>query len=207
MDLLQRRAEALGAQDRRLLVALGGEDLGLPMPLGAQYGRLLLAFGDCDGRLSRAFGFDHLRATQALGGHLPVHRLLDVPRRLDLAYLHLRYLDAPALRYLVQLRPKRLIYALALRENVVHVHLADDRAQRRRGYADYRAVVVHHLQNRAVLLSVHHAHIDQEVYVYRRVVESDVRLARYVQHLLAQIHLLRLVKRPEQYVQPRLLES
>ena len=70
---------------------------------------------------------------------------------------------------LVQLQPQRLVDALALRQHVVHVHLADYGAQRRGGDADDGAVVVHHFQHRAVFLPVYHAHIDEEVYVYRRV--------------------------------------
>ena len=102
-DLRQRLAEALGPQDRRLALALGLEDLGL-----------LLALGDVDRRLPVALGLGDDRAPRPLGGELPVHRVLDVARRRDLADLDRRDLAAPALGDLVELDPQDLVDLLAL---------------------------------------------------------------------------------------------
>ena len=73
---VQRLAEALRAKDRRLALALRLEDLGL-----------LLALGDVDRGLAGALGFGDDRAPCALGREHPVHRVLDVARRDDLADL------------------------------------------------------------------------------------------------------------------------
>ena len=183
-----------------MAVALGGEDFGLALSLGAEYFRLLFALGDGDGGLARAFRLGDGGAAQPFGGHLAVHRFLNVARRLDFADFDLRHLDSPALGYVVQLRAQFLVDSLALGEDVVHVHLADDGAEGGCGYADNRAVVVHDLQDGLLRLLFHDSHVHEEVYVDGRVVERDVRLARDVQHFLAQVHRLRGVEGPEEQV-------
>src|SRR5205807_6388298 len=112
----------LGPQDRGLAVALGLEDLGL-----------LLALGHIDRRLPGALRLDDDRASRPLGGELPVHRVLDVARRHDLADLDGRDLAAPALRDLVHLGPEDLVDLLALRQHVVEEDVADDGAEGGRG--------------------------------------------------------------------------
>ena len=127
-DPLQRLAEALGAEDRGLPLALGLEDLGL-----------LLALGDVDRGLPGALGLGDHGASGPLGRQLPVHRVLDVARRRDLADLDRRDLAAPALGDLVQLDPQDLVDLLALGQHVVEQDVADDGPQRGGRHALERA--------------------------------------------------------------------
>ena len=82
--------------------------------LGAQDGGLLLALGDVDVRLPRALRLGDDGAPVALGREHPVHRVLDVARRDDLADLDRRDLAAPALGLLVELGAQDLVDLLAL---------------------------------------------------------------------------------------------
>src|SRR3989442_5000667 len=74
----------------------------LTITLRFQNRRLLLALGDGHGRFPIAQGLGDHGAAAALGGHLPGHRLLHLPRREGFAGLHRRYPEAPALSELVQ---------------------------------------------------------------------------------------------------------
>ena len=98
VDPLERQGEALGAQDRGLAVALGAQDLGL-----------LGALGDVDRRLSAALRLGDHGASRPFGRELPVHRVLDVAWRGDLADLDGRHLAAPPLGHLVELDPQGLV--------------------------------------------------------------------------------------------------
>ena len=178
VDPLQRHAEALGPQDRRLALALGLEDLGL-----------LLALGHVDRRLPGALGLGDHRAPGPLGGQLPVHRVLDVARRGDLADLDRRDLAAPAFGDLVQLGPQDLVDLLALGQDVVEQDVADDRAQRGGGDALQRAREVGDVDD--ALERIGDPPVDQEVDVDRGVVLGDRRLARDLDELLAHVHLHR----------------
>ena len=91
------------SQDRRLARALGAQDRGL-----------LLALGDVDVGLPRALRLGDHGAPVALGGEHPVHRVLDVARRDDLADLDRRDLAAPALGLLVELGAQDLVDLVAL---------------------------------------------------------------------------------------------
>ena len=173
-DLREREREALGAEDRRLPVALGRQDLGL-----------LVALGDRDGRLLCALGLGDDGAPRPLGRHLPGHRVLDVRRRRDLAQLDVRDLHAPALGHLVELRLQDDVHLVALREDVVERHVADDAAQRRGRDVLGGAGEVLDLDDGVD--GVDDAVEDDEVDRDRRVVLRDPGLPRDLQVLLAQV--------------------
>ena len=65
-------------------------------PFGFQNSRLLFTFGPVDLGLPLTLGFGNIRRFNRGGGFLPLHRLLDPRRRVDLVDFNLRNLDAPA---------------------------------------------------------------------------------------------------------------
>jgi hypothetical protein len=142
-------------------------------------------------------------ASEALGGHLAVHGVLNVARRLHLANLHLCNLDAPTLGNLIQLLAQLLVDAVPLGQYLVERDLPDYRSERCGGYADHRAAVVDNLDDRLFRVSLHDSHVDQEVDVDGRVVPRDVGLARDVDHHLTQVDSLVGVERPEHKLQAR----
>src|SRR3989442_15821396 len=81
--------------------------------------RLLLALGDGHGRFPIAQGLGDHGAAAALGGHLPGHRLLHLPRRGDFADFSRRNLDGPALGDLVELCPQHLVGLLPFGQRIV----------------------------------------------------------------------------------------
>ena len=101
-----------------------------------------------------ALGLGDDGAPGALRGQLPVHRVLDVARRRDLADLDRRDLAAPALGDLVELGPQDLVDLLALGQHVVEQDVADDRAQGRRRHALERPGEVRHVDDALERLAI-----------------------------------------------------
>src|SRR5208337_3152529 len=125
------------------------------------------------------------------GRHLPVHGVLDVLGRDDLADLDARHLHAPALGHLVQLRAQDAVDVLPLRQDVVQRDVADDCTQRGGGDLLARPGVVADGDHRRG--GIQHAPVDEEVDVNGRVILGDAGLAGDFQVELAQVRPYRLV--------------
>ena len=154
-------------------------------PSARRISACLVALGDVDRGLSAALGLGDDRAPRPFGGELPIHRVLDVARRGDLADLDGRDLAAPALGHLVELDPQDLVDLLALGQHVVEEDVADHRAEGRRRDVLEGAFEVLDLDHAPV--GVDDPPVDQEVDADRRVVLGDARLARDLDELLAQV--------------------
>ena len=124
-------------------------------------------------------------APLALGPHLQLHRLLDVARRLDRLQLDARHVDAPADRRFLDHVTHPLVDRVAGTERLIELHLADDVAERRARERLERKRQI--LDGVCRLLRIGDAIIDHRVDVDGHVVFGDHRLAREVQHLLAQV--------------------
>ncbi len=201
VDPGQGLAESLGVEDLRLARPLGTEDRRLALALGGQDRRLLGALGDVDLGLPAALRLGDHGAACPLRGELPVHRILDVAGRRDLADLDGRHLAAPSLGDLVELGAQDLVDLLAAGEDLVEEDVADDGAQRGRG---------HTLQGTGEVGDVHDAlervddpPVDEEVDVDRGVVAGDRRLAGDLDELLPHVHLHRPVDDRDEKAQPR----
>jgi hypothetical protein len=189
-DLLERLGEALGPEDGGLPIALGLEDLGL-----------LGALGDVDGRLPGALGLGDDGAPRPLGGELPVHRVLDVAGRHDLADLDRRDLAAPALGDLVELDPEELVDLVALGEDLVEADVADDRPEGRRRDTQEHARELLGVED--ALERVDDPPVDEEVDVDRGVVLGDRPLAGDLDEGLAEVDLERPVDDRDEEAQAR----
>src|SRR5258706_6054697 len=168
-----------------LRIAFSAQDGCLARALPFENRSLLLTLGDPHGGVTLAISLDDDGTAATLGGHLPGHRCLDLLRGGDLANLHRRHLDAPALGDLVELAAQGAVDVFALREHLVEQHVADHRAQGGDGDAT-RGIFI--------LLDVDDARgriddlgVDQEVDRNRGVVLGDAGLRGDVEHALAQI--------------------
>ena len=131
VNALHAQAEPFGAEDRGLALTLRFQNGRLLGALGAEHRRLTLALGEVDLRVALSLRLGDGGAARALGGELPVHRVLHVARRLHLLDLDAGDLHPPVGRHLVEFHLQLRVDPLALGENVVQVHLADHGAERR----------------------------------------------------------------------------
>ena len=173
----------------------------MPRPFRAQDSRLFLAFGHGYIGLARTGGLKYYGSPLPLSRHLPVHGVLYLRRWVDLADLHRRHLDPPALGHLVQLHPEDLVYLLPLRQHIVQGDVADHGPQGCGGHTYYCRLEVLHLQDRTLRRFFYHLVVDEEVDAYRSVVLGDVGLAGYVDHIFPQVHLLEAVHKGQEQAQ------
>src|SRR3954471_24085629 len=106
-----------GVAERRFLAALGRENL-----------RLLVALGLEDRGLAQALGLEHGGALLALGLHLARHGAGKVGRRQDVLDLDAGDLDAPGRGGGAHDAQEAVVDLVAMREELVEVHRADDGA-------------------------------------------------------------------------------
>src|SRR2546430_448725 len=118
-----------------------------------------------------------------------IHRLLHVTRWRQLLDFDVGDFDAPAVRDVVELHAKLLIYLLALCEHVIQRDVADDGTQRCRRDALDGLTEVLDVQER--ILRFDHLLIDEEIDRDRRVVLRDAGLLRNLHHELSEIDRLR----------------
>ena len=168
-----------------MAVALRLENLGL-----------LIAFRHQDSGLFLAAGLGDHGAPVALGGHLPVHRVLHVARRQDFANLHRRNFHAPTRGNFIELRAQDVVYLFAFRQDVVERNIANHGAKRGRGNALGSARKVGHLHD--AIGGFRYLPIDEKVDEDRGIIRGDATLLRNFKELLAQVDAHRPIdNRPE----------
>src|SRR5438309_231728 len=146
----------------------------------------LATTGSSDGRASR-FGDDG--PAGPLRGQLAVHGVLDVAGRRELFDLDVRDLDAPTMRYVVQLHAELLVDLLALGEDIVQGDVPDHGAERGGGDSLDGLPEVLDVQER--VLRIDDLLVNEEVDRNRGVVFCDAGLLRDLHHELPKIHGLR----------------
>ena len=113
VDRVERVGVALRLQNLRFAVTFGAQDLSLFLTFGLKHRCLTLTLGDVDLRVARTLGLRDLGAARPFCGHLPGHCLGDRGWRLNLADLHRRHLDAPAVGDLIELDLHQVIDVVA----------------------------------------------------------------------------------------------
>jgi hypothetical protein len=153
----------------------------LPDSLGLQDAGPLLALGHQDRAPLLAVGPEDRGPPLAFGGGLLLHRRLDRADGVDLLDLDGVDADAPLIGRLVEDVAQAGVDPLAVEENLVELHVADDRPEGRLRERHRRDVVVLNLEDR--LRRVDHLGVDDGVDVGRRVVLRDDFLPGDLQHL------------------------
>ena len=138
------------------------------------------------GRLGLALGVDDLGAPGALGLGLLRHGADHALIEIDVLDLHRRDLDAPVLGALIEDALQVDVELVALRQQVVHLVLADDRAERRLRDLTGGVEGVRHLDDG--LAGIDDAEVDDRIHLDRDVVAGDHVLLGHVEHDDAQVH-------------------
>src|SRR5512145_2572242 len=139
------------------------------------------------GGLQLTLSQDHLRAALALGFGLARHGAYHVLVEVDVLGLHHRHLDAPGVGLRVEHALDVEIELLALGQHLVHLVLAEHRAQGGLRQLAGGHQEVFHLDDR--LGRVDHAEVHHRVHLHRHVVARDHILRWHVHGYRAQVHL------------------
>jgi len=161
---------------------LGRTERCVATAFGLKHERRFASFRPGDVGLPHAFGLEDHRALLALGLHLPAHRVHDVLRRNNVLDLDARHFDAPRLGGGVDHRQKPRVDLVAMREELVQVHRAHDRAHIRHDDVAQSRLKIGDLIGRAA--SVEHLIEGDAVHGHGGIVLGDDLLARDVHDLL-----------------------
>ena len=137
--------------------------------------------------LHLALGMDDLGAALALCFSLARnrahHSLIDI----DMLDFHVRHLDTPGIRLLVEQGLDIGIQFFPLRQHIIQFVLPQHRAQRGLRQLAGCSQEVFHLDNR--LLRINHTKVDHRIDLHRHIVTRYHVLARHIHHNRAQAHL------------------
>ena len=197
-EIIQRGDVALGNRFRdhlrRLGLGFGGAlarfgvaERGLLAAFGLQDLALLCAFRAKNFRLALALGLQDVGALDALGLHLPPHRLHQIGRRHDVLDLDAVDLQPPRRHRGVDHAQQPLVDLVAMRQHLVEVHRSHHRTDVGHGQDDDRLFEMGDLVAR--LGGVEHLEERDAVHRHGGVVLGDHLLLGNVDHLLHHVHL------------------
>src|SRR5215472_8167710 len=157
-------------------IAFGTKNRRLPVAFGLEDGGLLFSFRYRNFCCAIAFGSGDHGTAASLGAHLLSHRILNVPRRIDLTDFHRSDLAAPALGHFIKLAAQDTVNFLSLGQHIVQRDIANDGTQGSRSNAARCSAEILHLDY--ALDRVRHLPIYEKIDGDGRIVLRDTSLAR-----------------------------